>query len=372
MSVIEKAAPNRKVIVMIAGIAAVIATAIAVTLGVGSDSSPSTDRAVSPGAPSTTTRPSSNTTAATGASASPSRVSPIDAVFDIDASYRVYLQRTAAAGTVRVFAYIDPPEGELHYIDGDPVIYGSVVGRFADMLVLQSSMLRIIDRDFATAPVAINGDDFVGSWHDHAIVAEYFPERTSFHEYRVDGSEARSVGLVGRRPDVIGGIVRDSVVIERAGRLLLLGVADATVREFAVGHLLGVGGDHIFFTSCTTQGTCTLNDASLDGIHRTTPIGSYVDPQSGVVTARVAPDGTGVLVHAYAGTGDSLLERGTLVPLASGVALERYTWAPTGRLVFRVDEETRRLDALDTHSHGVIEIPLPSDDRISLQSVAVW
>ena len=37
------------------------------------------------------------------------------------------------------------------------------------------------------------------------------------------------------------------------------------------------------FTSCTTQGTCTLNDASLDGIHRTTPIGSYVDPQSGVV-----------------------------------------------------------------------------------------
>ena len=107
------------------------------------------------------------------------------------AAATLYLQRTAAGGSLRVFAYVDPAESELHYIDGDQVVYGTVVGRFADELVLSSSRLQIIDRDFTAAPVPIEGDDFVGSWHDHAIVAEYFLERSTFHEYRVDGSEAR-------------------------------------------------------------------------------------------------------------------------------------------------------------------------------------
>jgi hypothetical protein len=285
----------------------------------------------------------------------------------------VYLERTETFAAVRVFAFIDTTRGELRFVPDDPRLNGAVVGRFADRLVLQSSTeLGVIDRDFVNAPFPIVGDDFVGSWRDHAIVAEYFPERTTFHEYDRDGWELRSVGLVGRRPDVTGGIARDSVVIERAGRILLLGLADATVREFAVGHLLGVGGNHIFFTACTTQGACTLNNAIVDDVLRTTPIDSYVDPSSGIVFGRVAPDGSGLVAHDYARDSDVVVRLGTRVVVAAGDALGNYSWSPTGRWLFRVDETTKILDVIDSLNGTVTPVPLPRADTVSLSSAAAW
>ena len=372
MSVVEKSAPQRTIVgLVVVGVVAVLVLAIVVAFSVGGGSSSTAGKPTS----SSTTRP---VTTVVPTIAMMQRVAPIEIGFDRDATYRVYLQRTGSAGTVRVFAYIDPASSELRYIDGEQLVYGSIVGRFADMLVLKSTQLRVIDRAFATAPLPISGDDFVGSWHDHAIVAEYFPERTTFHEYGRDSRELRSVALVGRRPDVIGGVVGDSIIVERAGRIVRVGLSDGTVREFAVGNLIGVGGDRIYYTACTTQGTCTLNEAILSGILRTTPIGGLVDPQSGVVSARVAPDGSALLAHSYSLDADLLIEGGLATSFAPASPLENYTWAPTGRWVFRVNEETHLLEAIDSRTsvdapvREPLTIPLPSEDRVSLQSVAVW
>jgi hypothetical protein len=263
-------------------------------------------------------------------------------------------------------------QGELRYVDEQQSVIGTIVGRFADMLVLEGSRLRIIDRDFAGVSIFVDGDDFVGTWREHAIVAEYFPERTSFHEYRVDGSEARSVALVGRRPDVVGGIVRDSVVVERAGRVLLVGLVDSTVREFAVGKLLGVGGDRIFFTSCTMQANCTINEATLDGIVRTTPIDSYVDPESGVVIAQVAPDGLALVVFEPQSGREVVLEGATQRLLSEEGGPRSYTWAPSGRRLFYVDETADQLDIIDYRARRVVTVPLPRDDTVSLNAIAAW
>ena len=366
MSVVEKSAPLQRIVVIVVGVVVALVAAVAVVVSVDGDSSPTSAPS---SAPSSTVGPS--TTGSTRATVA-MRVAPIAIERDPDASYRVYLQRTAPSGAVRVFAYIDMAQGELRYVDEQQSVLGSIVGRFADMLVVDSSRLRIIDRDFAGVSTVVDGDDFVGAWRDHAIVAEYFPERTSFHEYRVDGSEARSVALVGRRPDAIGGIVRDSVVVERAGRLLLVGLADATVREFTIGKLLGVGGDRIFFTSCTMQATCTINEATLDGIVRTTPIGDYIDPESGDVVAQVAPDGSALLLYEPKSGSEVVIEGSTRVPLHSDGGPRSYTWAPTGRWLFRIDDEGRQLDAIDYRAGRVVTVPLPPDDTVSLRSVAAW
>jgi hypothetical protein len=143
--------------------------------------------------------------------------------------------------------------------------------------------------------------------------------------------------------------------------------------------LVGVGGDRIYYTACTTQGTCTLNESILSGILRTTPIGGLIDPESGVVKARVAPDGSALVVHSYSIDADLIIEGSSAArSLAPASPLANYTWAPTGGWVFRVNEETHVLEAIesrrsvDAPGRAPVTIPLPSDDRVSLRSVAVW
>ena len=365
MSVVEKSAPRRRIVVIVVGVVIALVAAVAVTLSIGGASSPSS---APTSAPASTGGSAGSASRATG----PVRVAPIAIERDPQASYRVYLQRTATIGALRVFAYIDVAQGELRYVDERQSIIGSVVGRFADMLVLESSRLRIIDRDFAGDAISVDGDYFVGAWRDHAVVAEYFPERTSFHEYRVDGSRVRSVALVGRRPDAVGGIVRDAVVVERAGRVLLVGLVDASVRELSVGKLLGVGGDRIFYTSCSFQAACTIVEATLDGIVRSTPIGNYVDPATGDVVARVAPDGSAFVVFEPRTGSEAVIESGTRVSLSKDGGPREYTWAPSGRRLFYVDQEADQLDVIDYRSGRVVSVPLSLDDTVSLRSTAAW
>ena len=357
MSVVEKSAPRRRIVVIVVGVVVALVAAVAVVLSVDDGSSPLSTPS---SAPASTVGPSST---ASPRATVPMRVAPIDINIDREATYRVYLQRTATIGALRVFAYIDVARGELRYVDEQQSILGNIVGRFADMLVLEGSRLRFIDRDFAGVATFVDGDDFVGAWRDHAIVAQYFPERTSFHEYRVDGSEARSVALVGRRPDVVGGIVRNSVVVERAGRVLLVGLEDASVREFAVGKLLGVGGDRVFFTSCTPQGACTINEATLEGIVRTTPIGGYIDPATGCVVAQVAPDGSALVVFEPQRGSEVVIEGGARLPLALEGGPRAYTWAPSGRRLFYVDETADQLDIIDYRDGRVVTVPLHATTR---------
>ena len=369
MSLVEKSAPRWRPAALIVGLAMALVAAVAVVFTLANDSSPPADRSSEP---SSTSRPSSSATSAR--LTTPARVVPIDLGVDLAGSYRMYLHRTGAANTVYVFAYIDPARGELTYIDETKIAYGSVAGRVGDRLVLEGSRLRMIDRDFAGEPTSIGGEEFVGTWRDHVVVAEYFPERTTFHEYRVDGTEARSIALVGRRPDVMGGVVGDSVVVERAGRILRVGLVDAMVREFAVGKLLGVGGDRIYFTSCTPQGNCTITEATLDGIVRTTPIGSYADSGSGTgdVVARVAPDGSAFVVFEPKSGSEVVIEGGTRVPLSAEGGPRSYTWAPSGRRLFYVDESADQLDIIDYRTGRVATVPLPRDDTVSLRSIAAW
>jgi hypothetical protein len=166
--------------------------------------------------------------------------------------------------------------------------------------------------------------------------------------------------------------VGDSVIVERAGRLLRLGLDDATVRDFGVGHLLGVGGDRIYYTSCTTLGTCTINEATLEGTVRTTPIGNYVTTQSDWVFADVAPDGSALHLYDYRHGEDVVLAGGTSVALPVNIDTRSRTWAPTGGWIFSVDEATKKLEAIDYRGRAVLPVPLPKDDTVSLQNVAVW
>jgi hypothetical protein len=367
VSVVEKSAPQRTIVGLVVGVVVVLVLAIAVAFSVNGDSSSTADRS----GPSSTTRP---VTTVVPTIAMMQRVEPIEIGFDRDATYRVYLQRTAAAGSVsvRVFAYIDPARQELRFLDSEQPIYGAVVGRFADMLVLDSGRLRVIDRDFATAPLPINGDDFVGTWHEHAIVAEYFPERTTFHEYGRDSREVRSVALVGRRPDVIGGVVGGSVIVERAGRLLRVGLTDSIVREFAVGNLIGVGGDRIYYTACTTSGACTINESTIDGTQTTMEITGYIDPGAGTVRGRVSPDGSALVVHRYRHGEDVVLPRGLTLSLPQSFEEKQYVWTPNGRWLLHIDSPTKQVWAIDAHDGDVVTVALPAADMVSLRSVAAW
>ncbi|MEO8694458.1 MAG: hypothetical protein ABI658_13130 [Acidimicrobiales bacterium] len=364
MSVVEKPAPRWRPVAIGVGVVTALIGLIAVVLTVANGSNEPDTRS------SPTTRAPSNdpTTSLT----SPQQVTPLDADLDRAASYRVYLHRLGVANTLYVYGYIDAQRGEIRHFDETQVTYGSVVGRVGDQLILQGAQLRIIDRDFAGAATSIGGDDFVGVWRDHVIVAEYFPERTTFHEYRVDGTEARSVALVGRRPDVMGGVVRDSVVLERAGRLLSLGLADATVRPFGVGHLLGVGGDRIYFTACTDEGACTITEATLDRPVRTTPIGDYVTSGSERAFADVAPNGLAIYLYDYRRRQDVVLALGTTVVLPSSIDTRSRAWAPTGDWIFSFEQATGPLEAVDFRRGQVVTIPLSSADAAALAAVAVW
>lgn len=369
MSVVEKPAPRWRIVAIVVGIVAALVATVSVVFTVGNGSPTPTDRTAEPSA--TTTLPSSSATSASVTT--PTRTVPIDLRFDLGGGfYRIYLHRTGGSDTGYVFAYIDVARGELTYVDQTPIVYGSVVGRVGGRVVVEGASLHIIDQDFSGAATSIGGDDFVGVWRDHLIAVEYFPERSTFHEYRLDGSEARSVALVGRPPDLVGGIVRNSVIVERAGRLLLLGLDDASVREFGIGRLLGVGGDRIFFTSCSPLGACTLNEATVEGVVRTTPVGNYMAPGTETVFADVSPDGTALHLYDYRHKEDVVLAGGTSVALPLNIDTRSRAWAPTGGWIFSVDDSTKKLEALDYRSRQVVPVPLPKDDTVSLRSVAVW
>ena len=106
---------------------------------------------------------------------------------------------------------------------------------------------------------------------------------------------------------------------------------------------------------------------------RTTPIGKYVDPDfGGVFSGKVAPDGSAILLHDHEADAESILERGQSTVLSSEIESRLYAWAPTGGWLFRVDDITKKLEAVDYRGREVVQVPLPKDDTVSLRSVAVW
>lgn len=375
MSVVEKAVPRR-----LFGVGAgVVAVVIVVIAGVAM-----VDDASIPAEPAAVTAPSTRLPAPTATIppvttpfptiAPMSRVEPIDVGFDPGATYRIYLHRANSPMSVHVFAYIDMASGELRFVDDEDRV-GVVAARFGDTLVLRSQeRVGFVDRDFARDFVGLDvGEEYVGGWRGNAIIAEYFPERTTFHVYDRSGREVRSVALVGRRPDMVAGVVRDSVVVERGGRVITLGLTDSTVRQLAVGHLVGVGGDRIFYTSCTLQGLCSLHESTLDGTVRTNPVGPYAQPGSDRIDAHVAPDGSGVILSEPRAGAQVVLAGGTRFDLSAEGGSRAYAWAPTGRL-FVIDGlgPNRTLDVVDYRIGRVTTIALPTDVSRELYSVAVW
>jgi hypothetical protein len=367
VSVVEKGAP-RSLIALGAGAIALIVLLAVIVATVGLRT-PDAD----PAASTSTTQPSSASTSvdrpdATFAPQAPNV--PVDVGFDPGASYRIYLHRVESA-TVHVFAYIDLASGELRYVD-ERAGAGFVRARIGDTLVVESpDHLGFVDRGLTRESVAVANGTYVGAWRDHAIVADSFPERTTFRVYDRTGREQQSVVLVGRAPDLIAGVVRDSVVVERGGRIILVGLTDSTVRPFAVGDLLGVGGDRIFYTSCTLQGTCAIHEATLDGTVRTSPVGPYTTPSSDRIDAQVAPDGSGVIVYRPRQGGQVLLTGGAQKELTVEGGPHRFAWAPTGRL-FVIDRRNHTLDVVDARTGRVDTIALLAEVGRAVSSVAVW
>ena len=384
MSVVEKQSPHRRHLsAAVVGAAALVVVALVVANLVDGESNKEEQSSLPSSSlplPSSTfsvnesfeqVRPTLPTTTTPAP-----RVTALDTTFGRGASYRVYLHQAGTNRSVppHVFAYIDLASGELRYLDQRHLGLGQVVGQFGDRLVISGAGMYLIDRDFRERPRAINGHRFVGAWRDVAIVAEDFGERTTFRPYRADGSEARPVALVGRAPDVIAGVVGDDVVVERAGRILQVSLAEASVRELATGHLVGVGGDHIFYTDCA-QGpaglACSLFDVTRDGVVRATPIGPYVVPGTDTVTGRVAPDGSAVvLLEPRTGT-EVVLRGGARLPLSDEGGPRPYVWGPSGQL-FLVDARDRQLDVIDYQPRRVTTVALPSDVASSLSIIAVW
>jgi hypothetical protein len=234
--------------------------------------------------------------------------------------------------------------------------------------------LSFVDRDFVRDFIAVSiaqETQYVGSWRDNAVIAQYFPERTTFHVVYGDGRRLESVALVGRPPTQVAGVVRDSVVVERGGRIITVNLTDSTVRQLAVGALVGVGGDRIFFTSCTLQGLCALHESTLDGSVRTTPVGPYMQQGSNRMSAQVAPDGSAVILYEPRSGDEVVLAGGTRYKLSDEGGPRVYAWAPTGRL-FVVDGPNRTLDVVDYRTGRVTTIALPIDVNIELHSVSVW
>ena len=58
--------------------------------------------------------------------------------------------------------------------------------------------------------------------------------------------------------------------------------------------------------------------------------------------------------------------------LLSDIASRNYAWAPTGGWLFRVDDTTKKLEAVDYRGREVVAVPLPTEDIASLRSVAAW
>jgi hypothetical protein len=296
----------------------------------------------------------------------------LETTFEANAAYRIYLQRALSSSSPQAFAYIDTATRELHSIESASQLGGSIVGAFGRMLVLRrTGGLGIVDRAFARPAIPLaEGDIYVGAWREHAIVAEHFSERTTFHQYDEDGGAVRSIGLVGPQA-IVGGIVGDSIVLERAGRIILVSVLDAAVSEFAVGHLIGVGGDRIVYTACAAGEPCTIVEATLVRTVRTRPIGRYVGPGSDAVQGRVAPDGSAMLLVEPRTGAEVVIASGQRFPASAAGGPRPFTWSPTGRL-FLVDSPNRTLDTIDYRTGRVTTVALPAEVSRELASVSVW
>jgi hypothetical protein len=373
VSVVEKQAPsNRTVGRAVAGVAVVVAVIVAIVwLARGSPSD-------GPDAAPATTAPASSSiiVGSTFAGSSLASTRPadvvIDAAFEPGASYRIYLHRAIATAGTHVFAYIDTVTRELRYLGEQQLGRGTVVGSFGRMLVLRrAGPLLIADRELRGpfTPIA-EGDRFVGAWRNLAIVAEGFADRTTFHHYDESGRAVRSIGLVGPAPDVVGGVVRDSIVVERAGRIIIVSLLDASVREFATGHLIGVGGDRVVYSACDAE-ACAILETTLDRVVGTIPIGPYVLPGYDHVQGQVAPDGTAIVLVEQRTGGEVVLSGGTRFPVSVEGGPRPYAWAPTSRL-YVVDGPARQLDVVDWRTGRVDTVPLPREITDELHSVAVW
>jgi hypothetical protein len=77
-------------------------------------------------------------------------------------------------------------------------------------------------------------------------------------------------------------------------------------------------------------------------------------------------------VHDYEADAESVLDRGASTVLVSHIESRLYAWAPTGGWLFRVDDTTKQLEAIDYRGRQVVAVPLSKDDTVSLRSVAVW
>jgi hypothetical protein len=385
VSVVEKSAPRNLLAIGVAVVAVIVAVVGIVAVIDGG--SPTTEPTAGPPVVTTSTRPptteATNTAASTaapltrapGAPAPPtSRPVPVDVGFDPGATYRIYLHRAQSSNALEFFAYIDVATGELRYVD-DVNRVGIVAGRFGDTLVVQGLPgLRFVDRDFArdfTGLSFTQESAYVGRWRDHAVIAEYFPERTTFHVLDGRGREVQSVALVGSPPTRVAGVVRDAIMVERGVRIITVNLTDSTVRQFAVGTLVGAGGDRVFYTSCTLQGSCSLHESTLDGPVRTNPIGPYVQPGATGIGGVVAPDGSGVVLYQPRAGGEVVLADGSRFTLSAQGGPRAYAWSPTGRL-FLIDGPDRTLDAIDYRTGRVTTIALPAEVSRELASVSVW
>jgi hypothetical protein len=377
VSVVEKAVPRGLVAWGVGAVALVVIVIAAVAI-VGLPSQ-SADPASTTSTSTSTTRAPEAATSTTVAAPSGSAVTrspglPVSLDFDAGATYRIYLERASSQESGSVFAYIDVASGQLHYVN-EQNRAGSVRARFGDTLVLATpERISFVDRDFSRDPVVVTTNGlYVGAWRGNAILAERFAERTTFNVVNSNGAELQSVALVGRPPDEIAGVVRDSVVVERGGRIILVGLNDATVRPLAVGGLLGVGGDRIYYTSCTLQGACAIHEATLDGTVRATPVGPYSWPSSDRIDAQVAPDGSGVILYKPRTGGQDVLAGGTRFGLTMEGAPHLFAWAPSGRLfVVDVLGPNRALDTIDYRTGKVTTVALAADVRRELSSVAAW
>jgi hypothetical protein len=88
--------------------------------------------------------------------------------------------------------------------------------------------------------------------------------------------------------------------------------------------------------------------------------------------ASVAPDGSALLLHDYDSGDDVVLEHGARLHLTAEMDRSFHTWAATGGWLFRVDDASKQLEAIDYRAQRSVLVPLPADDAVSLRSVAAW
>jgi hypothetical protein len=381
VSVVEKSGPGRRIAIVVA--VAVVAVLIGAALSLASGDDEPSAAPMTTGAPTTTgattaaptsTDPTSDsTTRPPRVTRRPATVTPVDLPADFPRESRIYLHRSGPGNLLYVSAFIDVARRELHQLGEETVDYGTIVGSVADKLVLQSgTRVFLVDRDYARPPIPLGGTHFRGISNDLVVVVEDLSDRTAIRQFDSSGREVRSVSLGGPQPDLVGGVAGSHVVFERSGRLSRLDLASGAVTEFATGRLLGAGGSRLYYTECSLAGECTITEADGNGVVRSTPIAPYVRPGDDTVYARVAPDGSRLMLLEPASGGEVLLEAQTPRRIAHEGGPREYGWVPASGWLLHVDDASRQLDLIDYRADRVTSIDLPGDLRVSLRLAAVW